>query len=80
MARFRIGEGDRGPLRGQEFCQYGQNGLDGLIEAQGLADILTNLAENLCFQFIEVSFHMPTMQQEICLGQFELRSRAQMAE
>jgi hypothetical protein len=80
MARFRIGEGNRGPLGGQGIGQYGQNRLNGLIEVQGLADNLTNLAENLYFQFIEVSFHMSKMQQEICLRQFGLQGRTQMAE
>ena len=47
MAGFRIFEGDRAPLHGQGIGQYGQNGLKGLIEVQGLADNLTNLVENL---------------------------------
>ena len=47
MARFRIFEGDRAPLHGQGIGQYGQYGLNGLIEIQGLADNLTNLVENL---------------------------------
>ena len=47
MARFRIFEGDRAPLHGQGIGQYGQYGLKGLIEVQGLADNLTNLVENL---------------------------------
>ncbi len=46
MARFRIFEGDRAPLHGQGIGQYGQYGLNGLIEIQGLADNLTNLVEN----------------------------------
>ena len=46
MARFRIFERDGAPLHGQGIGQYGQYGLQGLIQVQGLADNLTNLVEN----------------------------------
>ena len=57
MARFRVFQSDAGIFQGRGLGQDPEDGLQGLVQIQGLAKDLANLRDNLDLGFFEFIFH-----------------------